>query len=747
MGSIQQNNHQAENSAPTTPHVASTSTTTTAAASAPRTLLNEMINFFDGMNRSGFSCEKKEALLIIVDRLKNDQDASSTPIPTELFGNSKKKVRGEVIDLLLEFIPESERKKTRGPAYLKAWFQADNLKRYFMYRSKDALVTIGVTLFGKRLSTASTFDELIELLLDAAAQNDVRNDEEELATADMGEDDSNVENRRRASQQHCQGRSQDNPSPPVIDEVITAVMKKSFMRHLKGEARDHCQMGHKLELPIGRDFLNDVNNKNKLGEEIKIVSLHKVGLVGKKKYPWAKDSIDFVACVLEHNQLKLWGIEVKSRQTVLTITKEKERMRKLRRKKYEEIEAKKVSDYFHKKDERFQLLHHAYVYNFEKVALIVGDYTGKIINATIVSFNNDFLESYGNVIEDLKDKVLDWAYDESYDVDDIIIPENIVNLCSDISTINCEEALYSNVKLWKRMFHDTSILPRPTLQRIIPRSHAKWNTGKPGSDTITKIVDDCVFTPPKTYTNYESKASGRCFSNLTTAILRLHQITTAKKDFTKYYPTLQHYRDAASHRCTHKKVLRTIHRLYQEEAKMLSNPSSKINENVSNGNNNAKRPRRSLAVRFEGKRVNDKMSYIPSKSFETPAKYKRKIIEEGRGTNIVQHRTENCSGFPFEVVDQGLKTKDQRKRCYVCQNKTRWMCIKCRFYFCMDYKETKNREEGMVYSREKKDKNSNDQITKIYGKTCFHKAHEHVFKKLITCQMIPDQSNKENVEK
>ena len=53
----------------------------------------------------------------------------------------------------------------------------------------------------------------------------------------------------------------------------------------------------------------------------------------------------------------------------------------------------------------------------------------------------------------------------------------------------------------------------------------------------------------------------------------------------------------------------------------------------------------------------------------------------------------------------------------------------------------------MVYSREKKDKNSNDQITKIYGKTCFHKAHEHVFKKLITCQMIPDQSNKENVEK
>ena len=64
---------------------------------------------------------------------------------------------------------------------------------------------------------------------------------------------------------------------------------------------------------------------------------------------------------------------------------------------------------FSQKDERFQLLHHAYIYNFEKVALVVGAYTGKIINATIVSFDNEFLESYGNVIQVFKDNVLDWT--------------------------------------------------------------------------------------------------------------------------------------------------------------------------------------------------------------------------------------------------------------------------------------------------------------------------------------------------
>ena len=227
-------------------------------------------------------------------------------------------------------------------------------------------------------------------------------------------------------------------------------------------------MGHKLEKPIGIDFMREVNEKKKLGEHVKIISLHKVGLVGKKTHPWAKDSIDFIACVLEQNQLKLWGVEIKSRQTTSTITQEKENMRKLRRKKYEEIDAKKVSSFFHKRDERFQMLHHAYVYNFEKVVLIVGDNGGKVINGTVVKYNETILQSYGMVIETLKKKALDWAYNDVYDVDDILIPENIINLCIEIPTINCKEALYSSVKLWKRMFHDTPILPRPTIQCLIP---------------------------------------------------------------------------------------------------------------------------------------------------------------------------------------------------------------------------------------------------------------------------------------
>ena len=101
-------------------------------------------------------------------------------------------------------------------------------------------------------------------------------------------------------------------------------------------------------------------------------------------------------------------------------------MRKLRRKKYEEIDTKKVSAFLYKRDERFQLLHHAFVYSFDKVVLIVGDNGGKVINATVVTYDTTTLESYGKVIETLKEKVLGWAYNE-YDVSDVLIPENIVN--------------------------------------------------------------------------------------------------------------------------------------------------------------------------------------------------------------------------------------------------------------------------------------------------------------------------------
>ena len=217
-------------------------------------------------------------------------------------------------------------------------------------------------------------------------------------------------------------------------------------------------------------------------------------------------------------------------------------MRKLRRKKYEVIDSSQVHKFILSVDERYQLIHHAYVYGLKKVALIAGKKDSKIINGTIVS--DTVLKGYGKVVKDLKDLSLQWAYEDGNSIKEL--PESVIRLSNKVPTINGPDALFTSLKLWKIMFHDTSILPRPTLKRIIPATHAYWNSTKKESDTIRKLVDDCFLHPPHNYTNFESTAVSRCISIQLATVLRLHQILHAKTNLDTY-PSIDHFHNACSH--------------------------------------------------------------------------------------------------------------------------------------------------------------------------------------------------------
>ena len=232
----------------------SITTPTTTAAAAPEASfdaeieIEKMIRFFDTIDDSNFDKNKKEALLIINDRMKNDIAGQTIPFPTDLFvsnSREKAKIRAEITDLLQLFIPECERKRNSGTAYLKSWFEENNLNRYFMYRSKESLVTFGVRHFNTRLSTNSSYSDLVKALIRAAKESG----------------QNNIQGNSDIQQDEDAGQQSQVEARPVINEVIKAVMKRSFMKHLKGEAREHCQMGHKLELSIGRDFMRDLNEK------------------------------------------------------------------------------------------------------------------------------------------------------------------------------------------------------------------------------------------------------------------------------------------------------------------------------------------------------------------------------------------------------------------------------------------------------------------------------------------------------
>ena len=162
-------------------------------------------------------------------------------------------------------------------------------------------------------------------------------------------------------------------------------------------------MGHKLELPVGKNWMREANERN-LFSSYKIISLHKVGLVSKKGSPWAKDSIDFLASVLDEseNEIQIWGVEIKSRVKISTINKEKENMKKLRRKKHEMICDNQVAKFVADRNERYQLLHHSFVYGLKRVALVVGDKGGNVISATVVNFSNNLQNCYEKMTDEIK---------------------------------------------------------------------------------------------------------------------------------------------------------------------------------------------------------------------------------------------------------------------------------------------------------------------------------------------------------
>ena len=182
------------------------------------------------------------------------------------------------------------------------------------------------------------------------------------------------------------------------------------------------------------------------------------------------------------------------------------------------------------------------------------------MSGTVVKYNDAIFDSYKNVLRELKKVVLEWAYDAT-EPKNLIIPQDILAISERLPTINGKETIYRAVKLWKTMFHNPNVpLPLPTLKRIIPATHAEWNMiTKGGSDTITKLVDDCVLNPPRCHTNYESAGTARCISNLLAFTFKLYHIVSSQQDLSSYYPGLRHWRNANASCAGFKTFLRMIY--------------------------------------------------------------------------------------------------------------------------------------------------------------------------------------------
>jgi len=121
------------------------------------------------------------------------------------------------------------------------------------------------------------------------------------------------------------------------------------------------------------------------------------GLAAKQGIEYAKGSIDFVLTVEEQGVLKTWGFEAKGRVTATTAANEERNLIQILNPQ-ERICDSDVFSSVGEVGERFQILQHAFVYDFSTVVLAISESTSELIRSLTDDFSNDLKNHFANVL-------------------------------------------------------------------------------------------------------------------------------------------------------------------------------------------------------------------------------------------------------------------------------------------------------------------------------------------------------------
>lgn len=635
----------------------------------------------------------------------NDDEVHADGVTAASLSDAKQIICGEtkttikvVIDILKGRIPESKRTK-KTTSELEKWLQKPNLIREYLFYTKAALEEMMNQRSMKlKASCSASIDKIIDALAGISIQDVVTRTEE---------DDENEKYM--------------NP----VDEAIKSMLEKSFLPHQKGTEREYTSTGHRLELPILRAFY-DLIQEGQDGSKIlffnnfrgiKIMGAYKAGLAAKKDAIYAKDSIDFILTVVESgkNSTVAWGFEAKGRVTNNSVGEEHDFMDEVGRECHIRVSYRDVHKMIRKVDERFQLMQHAFVYDVQTVAHVIGDRQSNIIQSTIVDYSDDIKVSYGNVLDELKKITLDWAYTD--DEQDIVIPTRVIEIASTVPTINGEDALYGTLHLWKAICDLPN--PIPSFHRLIPAICAFWNAVKSGSDTTTKLMDDrSLFVP---YVNCESVACSRLLMLTFVCCHRLNQIITASPDLN--YPSLRHYRNAASQRTTFHSSLLSFEKIFRHKLELKMSrmqDSSSMNQDTTTPVDCHVIQRRNMPNRQKVfGLVPEKINFASTLSTKTPKKVTKQIMK-GTASAEVEMMVSTCYGIPMKSTEKSASRCDNPS----CDKVTRWYCAGCKRYLCMERQVNKDKPPDKsleLYCHVVRGK----KIT--FMKTCYQKLHQNVW--------------------
>jgi hypothetical protein len=626
----------------------------------------------------------------------------------KIIGDLSNPVRQAMIKLLLGHVKEEHRKPKISKLELTSWLMSPNVRREFLFYNTEGLKAC---MRDRNLQFASgryTNNRMVDALSGTdnsgiGTCSDSNNTEDALASGVF--------------------------SP--TNAATKAILEKSFLPHMKGISREYCSLGHRLEKPILSSWINTVGEENRdgptYGFHFEIEAAFTAGLAAKKDAIYAKDSIDFVLIVKDNGVLKPWGFEAKGRVTSRTEAEERHQLR-LQCTPHVRINENEVHMMVMNDGERFQLIQHAYVYDFDTVVHAVSDGQSNLIRSTVIDFTVTFKHHFGKVLEDLFHDSLSWAYPPPSrmplnHLEVIKVPDHIQNIGNTIATINGKETLQGTFNLWCSLMKLPK--PLPSLERLIPAIYAFWNVVKGGSDTTTKLMDDCITKIPKVHINAESVACARCIMLVSVLNHRLMQIFSTR-DY-KTFTSLAHYRNAASHRTTMHSSLLKISKLLKIEYMKCNTAANEELKNHTTGAQQQNDVNDENCNTFEGI-IPQEINFGAVLTTKTPYKLTKRVMNGSATTEIID-MLKNCTGIPI-MAYPNKPTSCQR---HDCNNKTNWYCKGCKRWLCLNKNKsrtTNNQNKSKLYQTKVRGKN----VT--FLKSCFHEEHENAW-----CQLIETRPN------
>lgn len=554
-------------------------------------------------------------------------------------------------------------------------------------------------------------------------------------------------------QQADQGQVERSNLDPK-DLALKKILDRSFLPFQKGEDREHCSLGHRLEKPILKNWISLMKNlPDSPAPSLVVRAAYTAGLASRKGFPYAKDSIDFILLVEkeepgpflpdddsffqdddEEKDLEVWGFEAKGRVTSRTALAE-EGFASFLFNKNNRIKDDEVFEMVRDAGERFQVLQHAFVYDLDTVVLAISDAHSEIINSVIIDFSPEIKRHFGTVLKEMKKITLDWLYPDNDEIAPVNrrraqvvqIPDNVFRIAKEVRAINGDEALQGTVNLWRTLSDIPA--PFPSFARLIPAVYAFWNATKGGSDTTTKLMDQCNLQLP--HANMETVASTRCLMIVLVLNHRLFQLLSANNNLNAY-SSLFHYRKAASKRCTFHCTIIHCYDVFKDRLDTLQKEANKENDEFSISRKNLRQKKKVLPSR---KRIDgvlpEQVTFGAKLPTSTPQRITKSVAKD-EAEKDVKDMVRNCPGILMKLHSnqkKGDKKVDSRGKCDSCRHNTSWFCVGCKRWFCVDRRDTSNNTKDIsLYSHTTKGK-------KLYfQKQCFHRAHEAQW-----CQQINNE--------